>query len=69
MQWKIFLFNDQASVPLLLLSNAAVSGLLAEGRVNISGEINMNNEYQTARLNIQLLVAKKYKRPLNKTHL
>lgn len=68
MQWKIFLFNDQASAPLLLESNAAVPGLLAAGRVNISEEINMNNQYQTARLNMHLLLAEKYKRPLNKTH-
>lgn len=54
---------------MLLLSNVAVSRLLAEGHVNISEEINMNVQYQTARLSIHLLVAKKYKRPLNKTHL
>lgn len=53
------MFNDQAPVPLLVLINAAVSGLLAAGRVNISEEINMNNQYQTARLNIHLLLAKK----------
>lgn len=54
---------------MLLLSNAAASELLAAERVTISEEINMNNQNPTARLNIHLLLAKNYKRPLNKTHL